>query len=58
MSQQLFPWFRKCTHARYYYQGMILSESLPGYVPKLEFKYCEIQFLRVTAIVLIPEMYG
>jgi hypothetical protein len=34
------------------------SESLPGYSPKLEFKYFLIQLFHVTAIVLIPDMYG
>jgi hypothetical protein len=32
--------------------------SLPGYSPKLEFKYFLIQLFHVTAIVLIPDMYG
>ena len=34
------------------------SGSLPGYSSKLEFKYFLIQLFHVTAIVLIPDMYG
>jgi hypothetical protein len=34
------------------------SDSLPGYLPKLEFKYFKIMFHLTAVVHRIPELYG
>lgn len=51
-------WFQKCSYWVLSSPKENRSDSLPGYLPKLEFKYFKIMFHLTAVVHRIPELYG